>query len=320
MRKLTFILTTMSLLTMIFGCGGKSDSTPKNWQKAKPLTERLDHPNALASDEKFVYFITGGTVASQQEGTNNVMKMPIEGGALTILFRGGEIIPDSHDLALDETHVYFSANGLRRVPKNGGAATLLTKAFTAIEIVVDKENVYWMPYVGEGMPPAPLYSVAKTGGEPKTLTDPRPSANGLCIDDQFVYWIQTDGIYKTGKQGGGSIEKVYSMPAGSEILSDLKSDADSFYFMQVQSKQLMKLPKTGGEPKLLAKDVGKFWVGDNEIVFQRSVRFSKMNIVKIGKNGEAEIELDADGYLADLTVSKSKIYLSDIIKIYELAK
>lgn len=309
----------MTLLAMILGCG-EIKTKPKEWKKAKPLTERLDHPNALASDEKFIYFITGGTVASKNEGTNNVMKMPVEGGTPTILFKGGEIIPDAETIALDENYVYFSANGLRRVPKTGGDATLLTEAFIAWEIVVDEENVYWMPFVGEGMSPAPVYSVSKNGGVPKTLTDPRPSANGLCIDDKFIYWIQTDGIYKTGKQGGANIEKIYSMPPNGEISSNLKTDADNFYFLKVKSSSLMKLAKTGGEPQPLAKNVGEFWVGENGIVFQRWVNSFDMAIVKIGKNGEGETELDAGGYLADLTVGKSKIYLSDIVKIYELEK
>lgn len=308
----------MGLLAMILGCGGLN-SKPKEWKKAKPITERLDHPNALANDDKFIYFITGGTVASKNEGTNNVLKMPVEGGAPTVLFKGGEIIPDSNALALDENYVYFSANGLRRVPKAGGEATLLTDAFIAWEIVADEENIYWMPYVGEGMPPAPLYTVSKNGGKPKAITDPRQSANGLCVDDKFVYWIQTDGIYRTGKQGG-EIQKIYSMPPGSEISSDLKNDADNFYFLSVQSRKLMKISKAGGEPAVIAKNVGKFWVGENEIIFQGWRNSFDMTIYKVGKNGEAGTELDTDGYLSDLTVGKSKIYLSDIIKIYELEK
>jgi hypothetical protein len=194
----------------------------------------------------------------------------------------------------------------------------LTQAFMASEIIVDKENVYWMPYVGERMPPAPVYAVAKTGGDTKAITDPRPTANGLCVDDKFVYWIQTDGIYKTGKQGGG-VEKIYSMPEG-DITSDLKNDSENFYFLHVKSKNLMKLAKSGGEPSLLAKDVAKFWVGKDEIVFQRWVHSFDMSIYKIGKDGTGETELDANGYLADLTIGRDRIFLSDISKIYELAK
>lgn len=319
MKKINFILPVMTILAMLLGCG-EIKTKPKEWKRARAITERLDHPNALVADENFVYFVTGGTVASRNEGTNNVMKLPIEGGAAAILFKGGDIIPDSETIALDEDYVYFSANGLRRAPKTGGEATLLTKAFIAWEIVVDKDNVYWMPFVGEGMPPAPVYSIPKTGGEPKTVTDPRPSANGLCLDENFLYWIQTDGIYKTGKKGDGDIEKIYSMPAEGEIASDLKTDADNFYFLQVKSGSLMKLSKSGGEAKEFARDVGQFRLGDKEIVFQRRVHSSEMAIMKIDKNGEGEIELDAGGYLSALTVGKSKIYLSDIVKIYELEK
>jgi hypothetical protein len=316
-RRLCFIFLMVSLLTMLLGCGG-GRSAAKEWKNARPLTGDLDHPNALASDDKFIYFVTGGTVASQHEGTNNVMKMPISGGAPTVLFKGGDIIPDAEALALDDDYVYFSADGLRRVAKTGGTATLLTQAFMASEIIVDKDNVYWMPYVGERMPPAPVYAVAKTGGEAKAITDPRPSANGLCADDKFVYWIQTDGIYKTGKQGG-SIEKIYSMP-DSDISSDLKNDSDNFYFLQVKSNNLMKLAKSGGESTLLAKGVAKFWVGKDEIVFQRWVHSFDMAIYKIDKNGTGETELDANGYLASLAVGKDRIFLSDIAQIYELAK
>src|ERR1700753_2050876 len=229
-RRLYFIFLMMSLLATLFGCGG-GGLAAEEWDKHQPLTEDLDHPNALASDDKFIYFVTGGTVASQHEGTNNVMKMPIGGGAPTVIFKGGDIIPDAEAMALDDEYVYFSADGLRRVAKAGGPATLLTQAFMASEIIVDKDNVYWMPYVGEGMRPAPVYAVAKTGGETKAITDPRPTANGLCVDDKFVYWIQTDGIYKTGKQGG-SIEKIYSMP-DSDISSDFKNDSDNFYFLHL---------------------------------------------------------------------------------------
>lgn len=316
-RRLYFIFLMMSLLASLFGCGGNR-STAKSWQKAKPLTEDLDHPNALASDDKFIYFVTGGTVASQHEGTNNVMKMPIGGGAPTVIFKGGDIIPDAEALALDDEYLYFSADGLRRVAKTGGEATLLTQAFMTSEIVVDKENVYWMPYVGEGMTPAPVYAVAKKGGETKAITDRRPTANGLCVDDKFVYWIQTDGIYKTGKQGG-SIEKIYTMP-DSDISSDLRNDSDNFYFLHVKSNNLMKLAKSGGEPTLLAKGVARFWVGKDEIVFQRWVHSFDMSIYKVDKNGTGETELDTNGYLAGLTIGKDRIFLSDISKIYELAK
>ena len=106
----------------------------------------------------------------------------------------------------------------------------------------------------------------------------------------------------------------------SDISSDLKNDSDNFYFLHVKSNNLMKLAKSGGEPSLLAKNVAKFWVGKDEIVFQSWVHSFDMAIHKIGKDGTGQTELDANGYLANLTVGKDRIFLSDISKIYELAK
>lgn len=315
-QKINVIIIITSFFAMILGCG---ESKPKEWTKAKPITERLDHPQALQNDEKFLYFITGGTVASKNEGTNNLLKMPIGGGNPSILFKGGDVIPDANAIALDKTHVYFSANGLQKISKEGGQPTLLTKVFMPSEIVLDDENVYWMPYVGEGMPPAPIYSVSKNGGEPKTLTDARPSANGLCVDEKFIYWAQTDGIYKKAKQAG-NIEKIYSASTGN-ITSGLKKDNENFYFLQGESKKdLFKLAKSGGEAKMITKNVSEFWLGENEIVFNRFITSFGIAIFKISKNGEGETELDKDGHLADLTISKNKVYMSDVIKIYELDK
>lgn len=308
-------LTT--LLAMILGCG---ESKPKEWHNAKPLTEKLDHPRAFSTDENNIYFVLGnGTVAGQNAGNNNVVKMPVSGGTPTVIFKGGEIIPDADAIALDEENVYFSANGLRKVSKNGGEAKLLTNAFMASEIVLDKENIYWLPFVGEGMKPSPIYSVSKNGGDPKAVTDPRPSANGLGVDDKYIYWVQTDGIYKIAKSGG-NIEKVYTAPNGQNT-TDLKMDAENFYFKQGDSyRELYKLPKTGGEAKQIAKDVSQFWLGEKEIVLLRYFYSFEPHLIKIDKNGQNETELDKDGYLSDLIVGKNKIYLSDSVKIFELEK
>ncbi|MBX7169963.1 MAG: DUF5050 domain-containing protein [Pyrinomonadaceae bacterium] len=317
MNKINLIMVLTALLTMIFGCG---ESKPKEWHQAKPLTEKLDHPRALAADEKNIYFVLGnGTVSGQKDGNNNVAKIPLGGGNPAIIFKGGELIPDAEAIALDEENVYFSANGLRKVSKNGGEAKLLTSAFLTSEIVLDKENIYWLPYVGEGMQPTPIYTVSKNGGEAKAVTDPRPSANGLAIDEKNLYWVQTDGIYKMVKNGG-NIEKIYTIPNGQNT-TDLKMDSENFYFRQGTSyRELYKLAKTGGEAKQISKDVSQFWLGENEIVLLRYFYSFQPHLIKTDKNGQNEIEIDQDGYLSDLVVGKNKIYLSDVVKIYELAK
>ena len=308
----------MNLLALLLGsCEVKQK--PAEWTKAKPLTERLDHPDALATDGQFIYFINGGgTVAGQQAGNNNLMKMPIGGGVPTAIFKGGtEIIPDANAIAQDENYLYISANGLRRVPKGGGESQVLTPAFMASEIVLDNEYVYWIPFVGEGMPPAPIFSVPKKGGEAIKLTNPRPTANGLCVDNEFLYWIQTDGIYRQAKKNSEP-EKIYTTPA-NEITSDLKMDSENFYFLQGKSKRnLMKLSKKGGVATLLSKEPSRFWVGENEVIIMRYVGFTDTAIFSISKDGAGEKKLDS-GYVSDLIIHQNKVYVSDMVKIYKLS-
>ena len=317
MKTSFYKVLAINLLALLLGsCEVKQK--PEEWTTAKPLTERLDHPDALATDGQFVYFITGGgTVAGQQAGNNNLMKMPIGGGVPTVLFKGGtEIIPDANAIAQDENYIYLSANGLRRVPKAGGNSQLLTPAFMAYEIVLDNEYVYWMPFTGEGMPPTPIFAVSKKGGEPIKLTDPRPTANGLCVDDEFLYWVQTDGLYRQSKKSS-TPEKIYATPA-NKIASDLKMDAENFYFLQGKSKRnLMKLPKKGGVATLISKEPSQFWVGENEVIIMRYVGFTDTAIFKISKEGAGEKKLDS-GYVSDLIIHQNKVYVSDMVKIYEL--
>ncbi len=328
MKILNLLLPIMGLLTFILGCGGSNAEKPQSeWQKAKPISgaANLDHPQALAADDKFIYFVTGGTVASQQEGTNNVMKMPIGGGEPTILFKGGEAIPESSSIALDENYVYFEAGGLRRVPKAGGSAEVLSKSVSAWEIIVDNENIYFLPFTGEGSPVKPIYSLPKKGGEPKALTEPI-NRNGLCADDKFLYWTDADGVFKMSKTGG-SIEKIYSTPNG-EVSSDLQMDAENFYFLQGTSKKsLMRLPKAGGEAKQVAADVFMdFRIGGDEIVFRRGLGYdSKFGtnmyaLFKVPKTGGTETELDRNGFVASLIVGTNKVFTSDLSKIYALDK
>jgi hypothetical protein len=327
MKIFKLLLSVMGLLSLI-SCGGGDRgngsgniSQPKEWQKAKPIsgpagTARLDHPKALVTDDKFIYFVTGGTVAGQQEGTNNIMKMPVEGGEPAVLFKGGESIPSDSSIALDDTYVYFNADGFRRVPKNGGEAVVLSKSVSTWEIILDNENIYWLPFVGEGTPPKPVYSMPKTGGEPKALTDPR-IANGLCLDDKFLYWTEPDSIYKIAKTGG-TVEKIYSSP-NKEVAADLKMDAENFYFLSgISKRDLMRMPKGGGEAVKVAADIDRFWLGENEIVFSRWIGLTDTALFKISKTGAGETELDRSGFIADLVIGKNKIYLSDLVKIFEL--
>jgi hypothetical protein len=320
-RPLLWRVAALSILCgCLSGCGMKT-SEPR-WPRSKVLATNLDHPQAIAVDEKHIYFVLGGTVASQNEGTNNVMRMPIEGGTPTVVFKGGDkYIPDTFFLTLDERYAYFSVGSLVRVPKDGGPLEEISIAGMPTEFLMDNENYYWHPFVGEGMPPAPFYSVSKKGGQAQAITDPRPSANGLCLDDQYIYWIQTTGIYRKPKSGG-EITQIYATPEG-QISSGLRLDADNFYFTQGTSKHaLYKLSKGGGEPLQLAKSINSaadFVLGETDVYFQRERNLNTDYLSKVSKKGGDIVDLDY-GYMRSLAVGKTDIYFTDINTIYSIPK
>lgn len=312
MISLAFALT--ALLAGVLGCG---ESKPQKWQNARSLADNLDHPSALTADGTTLYFVTGGTVASKNEGTNNLMKMPVGGGAPEVLFKGGDLIIDPHSIVTDEGSVYFSANGLRKVAKSGGDAKLLTAAFSASEMIVDKDSIFWLPFVGQGMPPAPIYKISKNGGEAVALTGPRDGANGMSADADNIYWIERSGIYRVPKTGG-AVETVHSAAAGKAI-GDLKADGDAFYFLEGDTaKRLYRFPRSGGPPVEIAKDVSQFWLGADQIVFSRFVDSFSVAIIRVAKTGGAEVELDRNGHLADLAIAGKTVLVADVRGLYSI--
>lgn len=102
------------------------------------------------------------------EGTNNIKKISLNDGTVSILVKGGKIIPDT-TLAIDDKFLYWSDGGsLLRVPKGGGdSEKFIPNAPKPDEIVMDDENFYWLIWTGEGSPPAPIMYAPKNGGEAK---------------------------------------------------------------------------------------------------------------------------------------------------------
>ena len=238
-----------ALLTMIFGCS-ETLKTPE-WTKAKVIADNLDHPNAITIDDKNIYYITGGTIASLHEGTSGVWKIPLSGGQPVQIFKGYQkdekivILPDTFVAATDEKYVYYSTGYICRISKDGGEPEQIT-AGTPTEMVLDNDRIYWHNFVGEGMKSTPVYSVDKKGGEVKTLTD-AVNISAIVVDKDFLYWSQPDGIYKTPKIGGEKT-KIYSVTGDKNYIDGLIADNETFYFTQGNGRNsLMKVSKNGGE-------------------------------------------------------------------------
>src|SRR5437588_7047036 len=93
------------ILLAILGC--RSTPKPPSWIKAKTLADKEDHPSKIISDGSFVYYVTGGTVASMNEGTNNIKRLSLRDGNVSVLVKGGRLIPEE-TLALDDKYLYWS--------------------------------------------------------------------------------------------------------------------------------------------------------------------------------------------------------------------
>lgn len=308
------------LLTTITGCS-ETAKIPE-WTKAKIFLENLDHPSALATDEKNLYFVTGGTLASLKAGSSGVWKVSLNGGQPVQLFKGYQkdektvYIPNTYVIATDEKYVYFSTGTIFRVPKDGGNAEEITSGFPT-EMVLDDENIYWHDYVGEGMKDVPIYSISKKGGERKTLTD-AANISDIAVDKDFLYWSEPSGIYKISKKGNEKI-RVYAAANGKRINAMI---ADSNLLYVIENDTLLQIPKIGDASVQITSNVNytnKFYADETNIYFVKNEGSFGTSLNKVSKNGGEVIKID-NGYLANFTVGKDRIFVSDVAKIYELGK
>jgi hypothetical protein len=302
-----------------------------SWTKAKVLADKEDHPSKIVTDGEAVYFVTGGTVASQHEGTNNIKKISLKDGSVGIFVRGGEIIPDT-TLAIDDKYVYWSDGGnILRVPKAGGSSEkIIPKAPKPDEIVMDGENIYWLIWGGEGSPPQPLMVAPKQGGEAKPLTPKYAGTSGIAEDENFVYWMTGDGIKEIRKIGGEVIAISHDSSPSPSL--GLRMDEDNFYFCQMASNgqsSLMRLSRKTGELSQLAPSINhtmEFVIDDRNVYYFDNVRgqgsFGPVALMKVPRSGGTPVEIDRGnaGWINHLAVDSKQIYFTDISKVYAIAK
>jgi hypothetical protein len=328
---LSFAVASALLGFAVLNCRSINRPATPSWTKAKVLSDKEDHPSKIVTDGDAVYFVTGGTVASMDEGTNNIKRISLSDGAVTILVKGGKQIPEAM-LAVDDKYLYWSDGGnILRLPKAGGTSEkIIPGVGQPDEIVMDSESFYWLIWTGEGSPPQPIMYAPKKGGEAKQLTPPQPPTTGLCLDGGFVYFMTGDGIKRVPKLGGEIVE-VYRNPSTAPTLQ-LQQDADGFYFCQMDTmgdSHLMKLNKKNGELKSLAASINhtmEFAVSDGWVYYFSEVQgegsFGPVSLLRVATIGSYATEIDRGnaGWVKYLAVDAKQIYFTDISKVYALAK
>ncbi len=319
------LLSLWLALALLLGCilGCKSAV----W-KARVLADKQDHPSKIVADGSSVFFVTGGTIAAQEAGTNNVNRISLKDWSVSVLVKGGEHFV-SATLAVDEKFVYWSDPGhIYRVPKVGGESeTIVSDApGKPDEMVVDDENIYWLVWGGSGSHNLPVLFAPKNGGASKQIATGQEGYSGLCVDHDFVYWNSASGIKKAAKTGGPDTF-VYRNP-NKGPMAELAQDAENLFYTQMDNSNnwvLMKISKKGGEPTKLApsiSEVMEFVAADGYIYYFDRESVSAYALRKISTNGGEPMTLDrgADDWNKYLAVDQTQVYFTTIAKVNAMPK
>jgi sugar lactone lactonase YvrE len=196
-------------------------------------------------------------------------------------------------IAVDAGHVYFGERGLvegkggqlAAVAKTGGAVSAI-HAGAPGGIVVDGDRLYW--------------SVGGTCS----------SVNGAMIPDDGALWTSP-----TGKLAPTLLAAKLRCP------EDIAVDADSIYVANSEEATILRIPKTGGTPAIVATDDshGPRWVAVDAtfIYWINQVTAKLRRRAKTGGAIETLLELkDPSGLAAD----DHDLYVSESDAVRKLAK
>jgi hypothetical protein len=318
---------------------------------AEPVTLATgqEAPWGIAVKSGSVYWTASGAVRS----------VPAEGGALTTLFSGQAetrgIATDGVNVywATEGTPQACPADGgtcappvsgsLVMAPIAGGAATTLaTGQNNPLRVATDGVNVYWTDEgTANDQAFAPddtdgaVMAVPVGGGTPIAIASNQFMMGGLATDGASVYWTRagtnstaTDGAVMKAPVGGGTSTPLAT---GQYFPTEIAVDATSVYWITQQSPTpgvgvsadsalLMKVPKDGGAPTMLATTIATlgdlpsgFAVDDTSVYFVSGSDFLKVPIgggpavpFAIGEGSNAlGFALDAtDVYWTDATFGK----------------
>lgn len=189
---------------------------------------------AIALDETHAY------VVDRSEG--RILKIPRSGGALTVL-ASAEV--GATGAAVDATWVYFAGPKIKRVPKAGGAVSIVTDMGGG-HIAIDGERVYIE--TGEE-----LWSAPKSGGAAARFAGAQGSGiTSVSADGTNVYWTLWNGV-RTADVATRALRKI---AWSEEFPFAVTTDATNIYWTDGYGGTVRKAPKAGGTPVTLAPATG----------------------------------------------------------------
>jgi hypothetical protein len=147
---------------------------------------------AIATDGSDLYWTDGGS--------SSVYRMPVTGGAVSLVGVGGNGRPGP--MSLDGTNVYWVDQGypstIVRAPKTGGSVVTLARGyFTVSDLAVDGPHLLF-----SDSDSGAIFRMSVNGGTTSYLTDAeRWSFNILALDQWDLYWIGQETIRRVPKSG-----------------------------------------------------------------------------------------------------------------------
>jgi hypothetical protein len=216
------------------------------------IASGLPTPVPIALDATRVYWSSH----TERPETSGVFAMPRTGGTVTRLADGSPI-----NLALDDTYVYFGHfNELRRVPKAGGATTVLASSLEMRpeRVAVSATHLYWSTHDTDGS--WRILMMPKEGGTPTPLLEGTQAIRALVLDGADLFWsldADTDCGRDANAARNGALVK-HSLQTGTSstlvtglcLASPIAADASSVYYFV--GTGLSGVPRAGGSSESLA--------------------------------------------------------------------
>jgi hypothetical protein len=199
------------------------------------------NPHGIAVDATNVYFTTSD---------GNIVKVPIEGGATTVL-ASGQVSPA--DIAVDGTRVYWTTmvtagQVMSALIAGGGLVTMATSQASPDRIAVANGIAYWTNSAAGTLMKVPL-----TGGTPVALGTKQTTTGGLALDADTLYWtagvnVDQQTLFSVSLANAGAVTVICS--ANDAVR--LRVKAGMAYWGNADLGGLYREPVTGGSPTLLS--------------------------------------------------------------------
>ncbi|WP_437323690.1 DUF5050 domain-containing protein [Sorangium sp. So ce381] len=218
-----------------------------------PMASQHRYPSALAADESFLYFASGGTedVATGDNNDGFIYRVRLGTAEPEAMIPAD---PDPKALWVDGSHVYWASGGdddpvipsaLRRVDKATLEVETLAQIGYVVSVIGDASALYFGDGDGEN-----IYTMPLDGGEPVVLASDAGRPAYLAQDAENLYWTggaATNKVYKVAKSGGEVtvIADDEAEPAGIAV------DAEFVYWANAGDGGVFKAPIAGGQKTLV---------------------------------------------------------------------